>query len=174
MSTPVFRGDYRSPKQLNIRDIKGQTPLMLVAEKGDTELVTLMLKAGADPDIQSNAGMTALHSAIKSQVIDCIDALIDHPCSLELKTDDGRTPLHTAGWAANAHAITRLLKLAPEMAWQRDHQGQTALELVEYYIDRPDALQLLSAQRAQAGKNCASKKDLETIALLLEEASAPL
>ncbi len=163
-----------SPKQLNIRDIKGQTPLMLVAEKGDTELVTLMLKAGADPDIQSNAGMTALHSAIKSQVIDCIDALIDHPCSLELKTDDGRTPLHTAGWAANAHAITRLLKLAPEMAWQRDHQGQTALELVEYYIDRPDALQLLSAQRAQAGKNCASKKDLETIALLLEEASAPL
>jgi ankyrin repeat protein len=40
------------PKQLDIRDLKGQTPLMLAAEDGDTELVLTMLKAGADPDIQ--------------------------------------------------------------------------------------------------------------------------
>ncbi|MNF16035.1 hypothetical protein D3C80_2188950 [compost metagenome] len=33
-----------SPKQLNITDFKSQTPLMLMAESGDTKLVRIMLQ----------------------------------------------------------------------------------------------------------------------------------
>ncbi|WJM84158.1 ankyrin repeat domain-containing protein [Dickeya chrysanthemi] len=159
-----------SPKQLNIPDIKGQTPLMLMTEEGDTELVILMLKAGANPEIRTNRGMTALHSAIKAGVDSCVDALLDHPCNLDNLTDDGQSPLHTASWTANLHAVRRLLQLAPKLAWQRNSQGMTPLERVEYLIENPEALRLLTNGRAQHVRGCATRQELVTVAELLAQA----
>src|SRR5690606_1010523 len=45
------------PKQLNIPDLKGQTPLMLAVEARETLLVEQMLVAGADANIQNYQGM---------------------------------------------------------------------------------------------------------------------
>lgn len=163
-----------SPKQLNIPDIKGQTPLMLMAEKGDTELVIIMLKAGADPEIQSSSGMTALHSAIKSGVDSCVDILLDHPCKRDNLTDDGQSPLHTASWTANLHAVRRLLQLSPKLARQRNSQGMTPLERINYLIDNPEALSLLANQRAQNGLRCATKQELLVTADLLAQAMSVL
>jgi hypothetical protein len=163
-----------SPKQLNFRDLKGQTPLMLAAEDGDAELVKTMLKAGADPDIQDWQGMTALHSAVKSLDNSCVDALLDHPCRLDNQTCDGRSPLHTACWIANVHAVKRLLQMAPELAWQREEQGMTPLELVECLVDNPEVLRELAAQREESGRRCASKQELEGIVELLEQAPPAL
>lgn len=160
-----------APKQLNIRDLKGQTPLMLSAEYGDTELVLTMLKAGADPNIQDWRGVTALHSAVKSHVNSCVDALLDHPCSLTKSTNDGRSPLHTASWSCNMHAVERLLQLAPELARKRDEQGMTPLELAESLIDNPSALAALNNQRVQNARRSVSKQELRGVARLLEQAS---
>lgn len=158
-----------SPKQLNITDLKGQTPLMLMAEAGDTELVTIMLQAGANPDLQDWTGMTALHSACKSLVDGCVDALLDHPCQLNRITQEGRSPLHTASWAGHVHAVKRLSQLAPGLVRQRDVHNMTPLELAESLIEQPDALEFLAKRRAQDGKRCASKKELEAIVQLLEQ-----
>jgi hypothetical protein len=157
----------KAPKQLNIADFKKQTPLMLMTETGDTELVRIMLQAGADPEMQDWQGMTALHSAIKSRVDSCVDALLDHPCRLDKLTDDGQSPLHTAAWTGNLHATRRLLQLAPELAWLRNSQGVTPLERVEYLIDNPLALQRLAEELMQNGRRCASKRELEEIVSLL-------
>lgn len=157
-----------SPKQLNMPDLKRQTPLMLIAEAGDTELVKIMLQSGADPEIQDLQGMTALHSACKSRVDSCVDILLDQSCKLDKLTSEGRSPLHTASWAGNVHAVKRLLQLAPGMVWKRDSFEQTPLELAEYLIEHPDALKALAEQRAQDGKRCASKQELEVIVQLLE------
>jgi hypothetical protein len=159
------------PIQLDIRDLKGQTPLMLAAEDGDTELVLAMLKAGADPDIQDWQGMTALHSAAKSHVKSCVDALLDHPCSLANITVDGRSPMHTASWSGNMHAVERLLQLAPELAWQRDGQEMTPLELVESLIDNPSELTAINNQRVQSGGRSVSKQELLNVARILEQAT---
>lgn len=157
-----------SPKQLNMPDLKRQTPLMLMAEAGDTELVKIMLQSGADPEIQDWQGMTALHSACKSRVDSCVDVLLDQPCKLDKLTNDGRSPLHTASWAGNVHAVKRLLQLAPGMVWKRDSFGNTPLELAEYLIEHPDVLKGLGERRARDGKRCASKQELEVIVQLLE------
>lgn len=157
-----------SPKQLNMPDLKGQTPLMLMTEAGDTELVRIMLQAGADPEIQDWQGMTALHSACKSRVDSCVDVLLDQPCKLDKLTNEGRSPLHTASWAGNVHAVKRLLQLAPGLVWARDSFGNTPLELAEFFIEYPDALMGLAERRAQDGKRCASKQELEVIVQLLE------
>jgi len=159
------------PKQLDIRDLKGQTPLMLAAEDGDTELVLTMLKASADPDIQDWHGMTALHSAVKSQVNSCVDALLDHPCSLANITSDGRSPMHTASWSGNIHAVERLLQLVPELAWQCDDQGMSPLELVEFLIKTPLELTAINNQRAQNGRRFVSKQELLSVARILEQAA---
>jgi len=158
------------PRQLNLPDLKGQTPLMLMSEAGDAELVSIMLQAGADPEMQDLHGMTALHSAIKSRVDGCVNALLDHPCQPNNLTRDGQSPLHTASWTANLHAVKRLLQMAPELAWQRNSQGATPLEQVEFLIENPDALKDLNERRAQDGKRFATKQELMDIAQLLEQA----
>lgn len=158
-----------SPKQLNIADLKGQTPLMLMAEGGDTEMVKTLLQAGADPDTQDWQGMTALHSACKSRVDGCVDALLDHPCRLDKLANEERSPLHTATWVGHLHAVNRLSELAPNLVYKRDQHGHTPIELAERLIENPDALKVLKERRAQDGKGCATKQELEAIVSVLEQ-----
>jgi len=79
---------------------------MLMAENGDTEVVTALLEGGADCELQDFQGMTALHSACKSGVTSCVDALLDSPCKLDKVTTEKCSPLHTACWSGNIHAVT--------------------------------------------------------------------
>ncbi|VEF26295.1 Ribulose-5-phosphate 4-epimerase and related epimerases and aldolases [Shewanella baltica] len=160
------------PKQLNIVDIKGQTPLMLAAQAGDAELVKIMLEAGANPDLQDIKGMTALHSAAKSNSVDCVNYLLNLPCRLDLVTVDGRTPLHTATWMGNLHAVRQLIASAPKMAWHRDADKQTPLELAEHLIENPDEFERLSKERAKFGSRCATPEELEQVAKALENVAA--
>ena len=160
----------QAPKQLNIADFKGQTPLMLLAEAGDTELVSIMLQAGADPDMQDYHGMTALHSAIKTCVEDCVDVLLDYPCRLDILTEDGQSPLHTAAWSANLYAVNRLLKMRPQLAWQRNIHNETPLERIEYLIEEPAALQALNRELLKQGRKSVLKSELKSIVSVLEMA----
>jgi len=143
---------------------------MLIAEKGDAELVRIMLKAGANPEVQDCQGMTALHSAIKSQVKGCVDVLLDNPCRLDTLTDDGQSPLHTAAWTGNLHAVKRLLLMAPKLAWQRNSQNMTPLERVEYLVEVPQGLQILSRELQTQGRRCPTKAELLEVVRLLEKA----
>lgn len=160
------------PKQLNIVDIKGQTPLMLAAQAGDAELVKIMLEAGANPDLQDIKGMTALHSAAKSNSIACVKYLLAAPCRLDLVTIDDRTPLHTAAWMGNLDAVKQLISSAPKMAWQRDAGNKTPLELAEYLLENPDKLEQLSKERATFGSRCATLEELQQVVKALENVAA--
>ena len=159
-----------TPKQLDLQDLKGQTPLMLMAEDGDTELVAVLLQAGAKPDLQDIRGLTALHSACKSHVDACVDALLDHPCQLTITTHEKRSALHTASWAGHVYAVKRLSQLAPALVRGRDVLGQTPLEMAEDLLEHPDKLQALAQERARSGKRCASVSELTEIVQVLEAA----
>ena len=159
-----------TPKQLNLEDLKGQTPLMLMAEDGDAELVAVLLQAGANPDLQDIRGLTALHSACKSHVDACVDALLDHPCQLTITTHEKRSALHTASWAGHVHAVKRLSQLAPALVNERDIHGHTPLEMAEDLLEHPAHLQALSEERARSGGRCASKSELQEIVHVLEAA----
>jgi hypothetical protein len=156
--------------QLNCPDFKAQTPLMLLAEDGNTKLVRLLLAKGAAPDRQDYRGLSALHAAIKSHVSTCVDTLLDYPCRTDLLTIDKRSPLHTAAWTGNMHALKRLLDSAPKLHWQPDSYGMTPLQLAETLIEEPEALKELAEECAQSGATCATKRQLEEIVGLLENA----
>ena len=159
-------------KQLNYADFKGQTPLMLVAEAGDAELVQSFLDAGADPDLQDFEGRSALHAAVKLHDKETIDALLNHPCTTDLSTVDGRSPMHTAAWSGNGYAIDRLIERSPQLAWQRDSHDMTPLELAEKFCDEPDALSKLNKELAKQRRKPVHAKDLEELISSLENAPA--
>ena len=49
--------------QINLQDDCGWTPLIAAAWEGDIEIVTALLRANADPDMQDYAGHTARNAA---------------------------------------------------------------------------------------------------------------
>ncbi len=157
------------PKQLNITDLKGQTPLMLAVEARETLLVEQMLAAGADANIQNYQGMTALHTACKIKSPKVFDTFCTESSDWNLRTIDGRFPLHTACWAGNVYAVKKLLALAPKQLWEKDHAEFTPLELVEYLLENPGALQMLNEQSRKNGYSCGTQQELEIISEVLEQ-----
>lgn len=164
---------YGPCDQINLTDFKGQTPLMLMAEAGDTELVALLLGKGAAPDRQDYEGRTALHAAIKSRIDTCVDRLLDHPCCTDKLTIDRRSPLHTAVWSGNVHAVRRLLDVNPKLAWERDAYGDTPLELAECLIDDEEDLNSLTMACRELGLAGATKPVLQEIVAILENVPPP-
>jgi len=75
---------------------EGQTALSIAVSLEDETLVALLIKAGANPSVQTkNHGNTALHVAAKKGQQNIARLLIDQePKTLYLKNKEGRAPLH--------------------------------------------------------------------------------
>jgi len=157
------------PKQLNIPDLKSQTPLMLAVEARETMLVEQMLVAGADANIQNYQGMTALHTACKIRSPKVFDTFCTESSDWNLRTLDGRLPLHIACWSGNIYVVEKLVELVPKQLWEKDYAGFTPLELVEYLIDNPEALDILRQQSRKNGYSCGTQHELEKILEVLEQ-----
>lgn len=157
------------PRQLNISDLKGQTPLMMAVEARETLLVEQMLVAGADANVQNYQGMTALHTACKIKSPKVFDTFCTESSDWNLRTIDGRLPLHTACWSGNLYAVKKLVALLPKQLWEKDHAGFTPLELVEYLLENPEALQMLNEQCRKNGYSCGTQQELEIILAVLEQ-----
>ena len=157
------------PRQLNISDLKGQTPLMLAVEARETLLVEQMLAAGADANVQNYQGMTALHTACKIKSPKVFDTFCTESSDWNLRTMDGRLPLHTACWSGDLYAVKKLVALLPKQLWEKDHAGFTPLELVEYLLENPEALQLLNQKSRRNGYSCGTQQELEIILAVLEQ-----
>jgi ankyrin repeat protein len=56
----------------------GSTALMWACERGHTEIVSMLLKAGCVPDVRNDYGWTALHLAALNGHVDCISELFGH------------------------------------------------------------------------------------------------
>ncbi|KAL1507535.1 hypothetical protein AB1Y20_007159 [Prymnesium parvum] len=82
-----------------------KTPLHVAAEHGQANFMKLILDRGADPMIREAEGRSALHSAVHSNKIAAVIALLEHPKVVMKKLDliqicdnHGRTALHIAAF----------------------------------------------------------------------------
>jgi ankyrin repeat protein len=79
---------------------EGQTPLIHLMSDGYrlnlTQVATLLLDTGADPDHQDNTGNSALHYAAMRGTNEAIPILIEYGADLKLQNNKGQTALDVA------------------------------------------------------------------------------
>jgi len=102
----------------------GGTPLMSAAANGNLELLKLLLKYGADPDLPGDGKATALMSATGHTEI--FKILVSHGANIRAKDNYGRTVLIWAALHGTEEVVTLLCKMGadPEI---KDKGGNTAL-----------------------------------------------
>lgn len=95
--------------QINARDNRGSTPLIIAAYYNHSEAVKFLLKAGAKTELKDNLGHTALMGACFKGHIDIVKLLLDKGASVNTETDHGSTALTYAATFGHNDIIDLLL-----------------------------------------------------------------
>lgn len=75
---------HRRLDLINLKGSQGLTPLMIAAINGDAELVSFLLKHGADFTVRDDAGRTAVTHAMNLEVVKPIRVMLEFSFSLRL------------------------------------------------------------------------------------------
>ncbi|MBP2846992.1 ankyrin repeat domain-containing protein [Dickeya oryzae] len=95
---------------LNARDEKGYTAIILAAYHGHYDTVSLLLNHGADPCLQDSRGNTALMGAVFKGELKIAHALLNAKCSPDTRNNAGQT----AAMYASLFQRTEILKALQE------------------------------------------------------------
>ncbi|KAL7294548.1 hypothetical protein TKK_0012075 [Trichogramma kaykai] len=108
------------PLQVNPLDNSGNTPLHLAMSRNNKNLVKVLLRHGARPNVINKAGRTPLHQLLDRR--DCDDELLElffeineankQPVRIDVRDSNGNTPLHLAMKHANRYAIDLLMRMS--------------------------------------------------------------
>ncbi len=104
----------------------GDTGLLLATTYERTEIVKLLLDAGADPNIQSKDGRTPLMSSAYQGYIGIMVALIESGADINIQDKYGRTALMEASFQSQVDIINLLIKLGAHTNIQ-NVDGETSL-----------------------------------------------
>ncbi|MCF6402879.1 ankyrin repeat domain-containing protein [Chitinophaga filiformis] len=101
--------EYITDGQLNARDNRGSTPLIIAAYYNHSKAVDFLLKAGAKTELKDNLGHTALMGACFKGHIDIVKLLLKKGASISTETDHGATALTYAATFGHNDIIDLLL-----------------------------------------------------------------
>ncbi|TGN55950.1 hypothetical protein E4L95_14545 [Paracoccus liaowanqingii] len=139
LETSIRAGDLtttldclRSGAHVNQRGPDGMTPLMIASARGQSQMVDLLLTAGADVlAVEPRMGASALHKSAHSGNGDVVTLLLDAGAFIDLQSPVlGNTPLMDAVLHKQKEAVLVLLRRGARTPI-RNHWQQTALELAE-------------------------------------------
>lgn len=115
MMDALRRGDHQTfqklihdqPGHVNKKGPAGSTPLMYASLYGDVDSVRQLLKLGAGPNLQNEAGATALMWATDN--LEIVTELVEHGADVNAKSGDSRTPLMVACGRYGAAPVVKYL-----------------------------------------------------------------
>ena len=89
--------------------IDGWTPLFWAAQEGHTEIVDLLLAAGANVNVSDPGGFTPLKQAVSESHLDVLERLLLRGADVNWRcaSDGGCTSLHTAA----AYGLTECIRI---------------------------------------------------------------
>ncbi|KAM9603004.1 NF-kappa-B inhibitor delta [Morphnus guianensis] len=95
---------FKALGQLELREHRGKTPLLVAAAAAAGGVVGDLLALGADPDAADHRGRTALHLAATYGLPRVLQAMMSSgvPMNVEARNFEGQTPLHCAVLSHNA------------------------------------------------------------------------
>lgn len=94
--------------KVNMPTLRGETPLMLAAIKGNIDFAKALLDKGAD--INANYGWTALHYSASTGQTAMTRFLIANGATVDARTERGVTPLYMAARIVATPTVDVLLK----------------------------------------------------------------
>ena len=118
-----------SEADVNARDERGWSPLIMAAKEGHASLLQLLLAAGALPN-PPDVSHTALRGAAMFGHSGCIRLLAEARAEVDQRSAGGRTPLMGAELHGHAQALGLLLRVGAAADLTND-AGETAAALAE-------------------------------------------
>ena len=138
--------------KVNVRNIHGESALMLVCLKGDLELAKMLIKRDADIN---HPGWTSLHYAATGGHTAIIQLLLEESAYIDAESPNGTTPLMMAARYGNAKAVQLLINEGADLQL-KNQLGLTALDFA-IQGQRPDAIQLLQSV-SKSSKDASGKQ----------------
>ena len=113
-------------ENINAKDEKGQTPLILASWKGQNKVVDYLLSHGADVNAKTAIGSTALMYASESNAVGIMKMLKDKGADVNQKNSTGSTPLSYAALRNSVNAAQFLIDNGANVN-EPDNNGSTPL-----------------------------------------------
>jgi ankyrin repeat protein len=136
---------------VELRNAKDESPLMMAALKGQQDLVTQLIARDADVN---KPGWAPLHYAATNGHVAVMKQLLDNHAFIDAQSPNGTTPLMMAAMYGSASAVQLLLDEGADTQ-MKNEQGLTAIDFAQR-ANRPDAVRVLStavrAKRSSDGK----------------------
>ncbi|XP_008215505.1 ankyrin repeat domain-containing protein 50 isoform X1 [Nasonia vitripennis] len=129
--------------KLEATDRHGQTALNLAARHGYSDVVKVLLTAGANVDHADCDGWTALRAAAWGGHTKVVEQLLECGAMVDCADWDQRTALRAAAWGGHEEIVKALLQHGADVN-RTDDEGRTALiaaaymghsEIVEHLLD---------------------------------------
>ncbi len=109
------------------RDPRGFTPLILAARQGQLEALSLLVGAGADPDLAGGRnGWTPLLHAVHKNQLQAVETLLRLGADVTGAGTSGMSPLIMAAGYGQNPTVELLLQHGADV-WRSTHHGETAL-----------------------------------------------
>ena len=131
----------------NKKDRWGNAPIHLVAQRGHTNAVNLLLEFDADPNAQNNKGWSPVHEAVVGGHVEVLEILYERGADMVIRDATGATPAHLAAQADSVPVLAALhsfqdFPLRPDVMEIRQVNGCTPAHQAALY-DSPAAIRFL-------------------------------
>lgn len=125
--------------KVEVRTLNDESPLMLAALKGLTEICQQLIELGADVN---KPGWTPLHYAASNGHLPVMALLLDHHAYVDAASPNGTTPLMMAARYGSFAAAKLLLEAGADPSLKND-LGLSAVDFARA-VDRSDVIELIA------------------------------
>lgn len=146
----------------------GATPFWLAARGPDIDAMRLLLEAGADPNVTTDDGITALMTAagigfrqgtrpkLEPEVLEAVKLTLEHGGDVNAADDEGHTALHGAAFRGVNSVVLYLLEKGARID-ARNKAGKTALDVANDATDARSQPETAALLRKLMGKTAAGQ-----------------
>ncbi|HYY59691.1 MAG TPA: ankyrin repeat domain-containing protein [Pyrinomonadaceae bacterium] len=133
--------------EINARNSRRQTALMMLDDDATDNLVWDLVSAGAKINLRDEDGDTALILAAGLSNTEALRALLNAGAKINARNKSGETALMKAAGAGNKESVKLLIEFGANLN-VRNNDGETALKLAEDN-EHQDVVELLDAYSAE-------------------------
>lgn len=126
--------------KVEVRTTKDESPLMMAALKGLTDVCAKLIARGADVN---KTGWTPLHYAATGGQVPVIELLLENYAYIDSESPNRSTPLMMAAHYGSTESVQKLLSAGADPLLKNE-QGLTAIDFANR-ANRPEAAKIIAA-----------------------------